>query len=167
MTTADQLVTERDRARARVVEALERAGFVSPDAEADVLIAAAGDHVGPLDELLGRRLGGEPLAWIVGSVRFCGMSVRVRRGVFVPRSHTETLAVRASALLPEDGIGVDLCTGSAAVAAVLLAGRPRATVVATDIDPVAVACAQENGIDARLRDLDRPLPRSVRGRVDV
>jgi release factor glutamine methyltransferase len=153
--------------RARVVDSLARGGFVSPDAEADALIAAAGEGVGPLDELVRRRLGGEPLAWITGSIRFCGTSIRVRPGVFVPRPHTETLAIRASALLPDDGICVDLCTGSGAVAVVVMAAHPGATVVGTDIDPVAVACARENGVDARLGDLDEPLPHSLHGRVDV
>jgi release factor glutamine methyltransferase len=77
------------------------------------------------------------------------------------------MARRAVALLPPEGIAVDLCTGSGAVAAVLASARPRATVHATDVDPVAVACARRNGVDALLGDLDGPLPRSLRGRVDV
>ena len=167
MTIADGKMADREHTRARLVDSLARGGFVSPDAEADALIAAAAEGVGPLDELMRRRLGGEPLAWITGSIRFCGTSIRVRPGVFVPRPHTETLAIRASALLPDDGICVDLCTGSGAVAMVVMAAHPGATVVGTDIDPVAVACARENGVDARLGDLDQPLSHSLHGRVDV
>jgi release factor glutamine methyltransferase len=85
----------------------------------------------------------------------------------VPRPHTEALAKRAASLLPDDGIAVDLCTGSGAVAAVLGAAHPRATVVATDVDPAAVACARRNAVDALVGDLDKPLPPSLRGRVDV
>jgi release factor glutamine methyltransferase len=40
-------------------------------------------------------------------------------------------------------------------------------VIATDIDPGAVACARANGVDARLGDLDSPLPPAWRGTVDV
>jgi release factor glutamine methyltransferase len=69
--------------------------------------------------------------------------------------------------LPADGVAVDVCTGSGAVAVVLSTGRPRAVVVATEIDPVAVACARRNGVDARLGDLDGPVPSSLRGRADV
>ena len=47
------------------------------------------------------------------------------------------------------------------------AARPRATVIATDIDPAAVACARRNGVEAFLGDLDEPLPPALRGRVDV
>jgi release factor glutamine methyltransferase len=69
--------------------------------------------------------------------------------------------------LPDAGIAVDLCTGSGAVAAVLGSARPRATVLAVDVDPIAVACARRNGVDAVAGDLDEPLPPSLRGRVDV
>jgi release factor glutamine methyltransferase len=69
-------------------------------------------------------------------------------------------------LLPA-AVAVDLCTGSGAVAAVLDAAGRGATVLATDVDPAAVACARRNGVRALLGDLDEPLPESVRGRVDV
>jgi release factor glutamine methyltransferase len=62
---------------------------------------------------------------------------------------------------------VDLCTGSGAVAVVLGSACPHATVLATDIDPLAVACARRNGVRALLGDLDGPLPPSLRGHVDV
>jgi release factor glutamine methyltransferase len=77
------------------------------------------------------------------------------------------LAHRAAALLSDDGIAVDLCTGSGAVAMVMSAARPAAIVVATDSDPVAVACARRNGIEALEGDLDEPVPPPIRGRVDV
>jgi release factor glutamine methyltransferase len=117
--------------------------------------------------LLDRRLRGEPLAWVTGSVRFCGLRVHIEAGVFVPRPHTQALARRAVALLPADGIAVDLCTGSGAVAAVVSSAHPHATVVATDVDPAAVACARRNGVRALVGDLDEPLSPAMRGRVDV
>lgn len=107
------------------------------------------------------------MAWVVGSVRFCGLRIHVDPGVFVPRPHTEWLAERAADLLPDTGVAVDLCTGSGAVAAVLRSARPAATVVATDIDPAAVGCARRNGVHVLLGDLDDPLPSSLRERVDV
>jgi release factor glutamine methyltransferase len=153
--------------KASLMEVLARAGFVAPEAEAEALIAATSGGIRSLDELLTRRLAGEPLAWVTGSVLFCGLVVQVDRGVFVPRLHTEALAHRAAALLSDDGIAVDLCTGSGAVAMVMSAARPAAIVVATDSDPVAVACARRNGIEALEGDLDEPVPQWIRGRVDV
>lgn len=153
--------------RTRVVEALARGGCVAPEVEADALLGASGEGLGPVDELVARRLRGEPLPWITGWYRFCGLRVHVDRGVFVARPQTEALAQRAAELLSDRGTAVDLCTGSGAVAAVLLALRPRAEVLATDIDPKAIACARRNGVLAFEGDLDEPLPSSVRGRVEV
>jgi len=157
----------RSEDRTWVVRALAEGGCIAPVAEADALLRASSESVGSIEELIARRLRGEPLAWVIGSVRFCGVRVRVDPGVFVPRPHTEALARRAVSLLPAVGIAVDLCTGSGAVAAVLGSARPRVAVVATDVDPVAVACARRNGVHALVGNLDEPLPTSRRGRVDV
>ena len=83
------------------------------------------------------------------------------------RAVLEALALRAVERLPGGGAAVDVCTGSGAVAAVLLDRRPGARVVATDLDPRAVACAVSNGVDAREGDLYAPVPRELEGRVDV
>jgi release factor glutamine methyltransferase len=153
--------------RTRVVEALASGGCVAPDAEAEALLETSIEGLGPVDELVARRLRGEPLAWITGSVRFCDLRIRVDPGVFVPRPHTEALARRAAELLPRTGTAVDLCTGSGAVAAVLLAVHPGARVLATDVHPTAVACARRNGVEAFEGDLETPLPRTLLGGVDV
>jgi release factor glutamine methyltransferase len=160
-------MTSRVEQHTWVVRALAEGGCVAPDAEAEALLRASSEQVGPIEELIARRLRGEPLAWITGWVRFCGLRIRVDPGVFVPRPPTEWLARRAVSLLPARGIAVDLGTGSGAVAAVLGSGRPRATVMATDVDARAVACARRNGVRALVGQLDEPLPPSIRGRVDV
>ena len=152
---------------AQLVLELAGAGCVAPEAEAEELVAAAGEGRGSIEELVVRRIRGEPLPWIVGSASFCGLRILIEPGVFVPRPHTEDLARRAADLLPAGGIAVDLCTGSGAVAAVLLAAHPDATVIGTDVDPIAVACARRNGVDALEGDLDAPLPAALSGRVDV
>jgi release factor glutamine methyltransferase len=150
-----------------VEAALAAAGCVAPDVETDALMRAAGEGVGRLEDLLARRVDGEPLPWVTASATFCGLRIRVDRGVFVPRPHTEPLARRAVELLPETGVAVDLCTGTGAIAAVLAHERPHATVLATDVEPAAVACARSNGVDARPGDLDGPLPASFVRRVDI
>ena len=150
-----------------LVQQLTAGGCVAPEEEAAVLIRAAAEGSRPLEELVARRLRGEPLAWITGFLLFYGLRLQVDPGVYVPRPHTEGLARRAASLMPPDGIGVDVCTGSGAVAAVLVAAKRGATMFATDVDPVAVACARRNGVRALLGNLDEPLPESIRGRVDV
>jgi release factor glutamine methyltransferase len=62
---------------------------------------------------------------------------------------------------------VDVCTGSGAVAAALMRLRPGATVVASELDARAVACAHRNGVDVRAGDLLSPIPVELRGHVDV
>lgn len=153
--------------RKQVERALTDAGCIAPAEEADALIRAAADGVGAIDDLVARRSRGEPAAWITGAIDLCGIQVRVDPGVYVPRPHTEMLARRAAALLPDDGIALDLCTGSGAVAAVMRAAHPDATVLATDVDPVAIACAASNGVTAFLGDLDGPIPPTFEQRVDV
>ena len=143
------------------------AGFVAADEEADELLAYASGDEELLGSLVERRLTGEPLAWITGSVTFCGRQIRVDPGVYVPRWQTEALARRAVDRMPPAGVAVDVCTGSGAIAATVAAARPGARVVASDVDERAVACAARNGVEVYRGDLFTPLPPSLRGAVDV
>jgi len=146
---------------------LSVAGFVSAEEEAGELIARAAGDAELLDAMVARRLTGEPLAWVIGSTSFCDLMIRVDVGVYVPRWQSEPLARRAAERLPANGVAVDLCTGSGAIARTLMHLRPRARVVASDIDPRAVACAAANGVDVFHGDLFAPLPAALDGHVDV
>jgi release factor glutamine methyltransferase len=114
-----------------------------------------------------RRTKGEPLAWLTGSVNFCGIKLFVDQGVYVPRWQTEPLAMRAASLLPSRGVAVDLCTGAGAIAAALSHAEPSARVVATELDVMALRCARRNGVSVFEGFLDDPLPREYEHRVDV
>ena len=151
---------------ALTVATLRSAGCVAAEEEAAELAAVASGQ-DQLRELLERRCTGEPLAWVLGGVDFCGEHVIVKPGVYVPRWQTEELAREAAVLLPEHGMAVDLCTGSGAVAMVLRRRRPAARVLGTDVDASAAACARANGVEVFVGDLDSALPREIRGRVDV
>jgi release factor glutamine methyltransferase len=140
---------------------------VAADEEAVELLDAAGDDPGRLAALLARRCAGEPLAWVVGSVRFCDETVLVHPGVYVPRWQSEPMAREAVARLPPTGIGVDLCTGAGAIALVMAKHRPRARVLAGEIDPLALACARANSVTVIESDLARGLPSTLAGLVDV
>ncbi len=119
------------------------------------------------------RVAGKPLEHILGWVQFCGLKIAVEAGVFVPRRRTEFLVRQA---LDQAGgrpgeVVVDLCCGSGAVAAALLAALPDAEVHAADIEPAAVRCARRNVVAGgglvHEGDLFAALPRSLRGRVDL
>ncbi len=146
---------------------LSSAGFVAAREEADELVTHAAGDVELLGSLVGRRLAGEPLAWITGAISFCGVDVRVDPGVYVPRWQTEPLAKRAIGRLSATGSAIDLCTGSGALAKILLTAHPAARVVASDVDGRAVTCAAANGVEAYCGDLFAPLPATLEGRVDV
>ncbi|RLV48681.1 putative protein N(5)-glutamine methyltransferase [Nocardioides mangrovicus] len=151
--------------RHTLVTRLWTAGCVFAEEEVDLLLGAAS---GPeLAELLERRVAGEPLEHLLGRVDFCGLRLAVAAGVFVPRQRTAHLARLAADLAPH--VAVDLCCGVGAVAAVVAARRPDSRVVAADMDPAAVACAERNlpGAEVCCGDLFDPLPADLRGRVDV
>jgi len=152
--------------RSRLVATLQAAGFIAAEEEADELLAAASssEH---LATMLARRMNGEPTAWITGVTRFLGSPLAIKPGVYVPRWHTESIARHAAGHLGAGGAAADLCTGSGAIAAYLVALRPTARIIATDIDPSAVACARSNGIEAYVSDLFENIPLEWRERLDV
>jgi release factor glutamine methyltransferase len=139
---------------------------VAAEEEADELLAAAGSAA-ELAAMLARRLDGEPTAWITGRTTFLGIGLGVDAGVYVPRWKTEAVARHALAHLPVGGNAVDLCTGSGAIAAFLARHRPNARVVGTDIDPLAVACARSNGVEAYAGNLFDPVPQELLGTLDL
>lgn len=122
--------------------------------------------------MVSKRAGGLPLEHIVGWAGFCGLRVIVEPGVFVPRRRSEFLASQAIRLARQSvhPVVVDLCCGSGALGAVLLAAVPAVEVYAADIDPAAVRCARRNLTqEGRVfeGDLYEALPAALLGRVQV
>ncbi len=138
----------------QVTARLAAAGCIAAAEEAGELVAVGAD-AGALDAMVARRELGEPLAWIAGRTRFGGHAVRVDPGVYVPRPHTEELALRAVAAVPARGRALDLCTGCGAVA-VVLAAVANVAVMGLDADPAAVECARRNGVAAIHADVGEP-----------
>jgi release factor glutamine methyltransferase len=163
-----------DTARAAATARLRAAGCVFAEAEVAVLAAAAeGDD--QLSALVERRAGGLPLEHVVGHADFCGVRVRLRPGVFVPRVRSELLVRHAvDAVLAGRSRRVtvlDLCCGSGALGATVAARVPSIELHASDLDPAAVACARDNlaayGGRVHAGDLFDGVPNALRGAVDV
>jgi len=149
-----------------LVERLRAAGCVFAEEEAALLIDAGGD----LDVLVARRVAGEPLEQVVGWAAFAGLRVAVAPGVFVPRRRSEFLVSQAFGVLSTDAVVVDVCCGTGAIGAALLAARPGLVLHAADDDPAAVACARGNlpgAAGVHRGDLLAALPPDLAGRVDV
>jgi release factor glutamine methyltransferase len=152
-----------------VVARLRAAGCVFAEDEAR-LLAEAGSGA-ELDDLVARRVAGEPLEHVLGWAGFRGLRIAVSAGVFVPRRRTELLVEEAIALARTGAVVVDLCCGSGALGVAVAASVDDVELHAADVDPAAVACAAGNlarvGGRAYRGDLFAALPAELRGRVDL
>lgn len=132
--------------------------------------ADAGDRLEPL---VARRAAREPLQLILGSVGFRHLDLLVRPGVFLPRPETEVLAGEAADRTPAGGVVVEPCTGTGAIACAVASESAPGRVLATDVSAEAVALARENAarcgvaVEVGRGDLLGPVPRALRGHVDV
>jgi release factor glutamine methyltransferase len=103
-----------------------------------------------INVLAARRLGGEPVARIVGHKEFWGLTLKLSRRTFVPRPDTETVVEAALAALAQQTPAnralriADLGTGSGALLLALLSELPHSFGIGTDIDPCALESARVN-----------------------
>jgi release factor glutamine methyltransferase len=115
------------------------------------------DEAARLDDLVARRLRGEPIAYIVGRREFFGLEFRVGPAVLIPRPDTELIVELALERLPDNAPRLlDMGTGSGAIAVAVAHTRPDADVTALDVSPDALAIAQANAAanGARVRFLE-------------
>jgi release factor glutamine methyltransferase len=103
--------------------------------------------------LIERRLGHEPVAYIVGETEFFGRPFLVSPAVLIPRGDSEVLVEAALEAAPEVRRVLDCGTGSGALLLSVLAARPAAAGIGTDrsLDALQVAAANA----ARLGLADR------------
>ena len=131
-----------------------------------------GEQEGVLKRLVGRRIMGEPLQYILGRQEFWSVDLRVDPRVLIPRPETEILVEQALLLLSqrsprEPCFVLEIGTGSGAVAIALSKENRSLSVVATDISMGALLVAKGNailaGVAAQIHflrgDLFRPFPR--------
>ena len=105
-----------------------------------------------LNAAVNRRLQGEPVSRILGRRWFYGREFEITADVLDPRPDTETIVEAALEIVKEEGWNnreirlADIGTGSGALIVTLLAELPRATGIATDISPAALAVAKANAV---------------------
>ena len=128
--------------------------------------------------LVKRRVGREPLQYILGTQEFCGLEFDVNPAVLIPRPETELLVEYVAQRIPAERQAtiVDACTGSGCIAVAIARLRPRARVIATDLSSPSLAVARQNAtrheVGERITwlegDLLRPLAeQEMEGRIDV
>ena len=97
-------------------------------------------------QLVKRRLQGEPVAYIREQQEFWSLMLEVGPAVLIPRPETELVVERALTHLPADTAAhvADLGTGSGAIALAIASERPRARVVGVDVSRDALQIAARN-----------------------
>ncbi len=153
--------------RDQVVNALSLAGIPDAEVDADLLIghvlgqsrgqvqaaAVVGRALDASDAtailgLVSRRAAREPLQHITGVAPFRSLELAVGPGVFVPRPETEQvaqLAIDALRGMPDaEPIGVDLGTGSGAIALAMATEVPHARIWAVENSPDAFPWTSRN-----------------------
>ncbi len=111
-------------------------------------LALSDDQAARFEDLVQRRLGGEPFAYLVGSAWFMGLEFVVDPAVLVPRPETELLVDLAARHAMAGGRAqarlVDLGTGSGIVAVMIARRCPHAELTAVDLSAGALAVAKAN-----------------------
>jgi len=110
-------------------------------------------------EYLKAAAKGEPWQYIVGQVEFLECTIKVERGVLIPRQETEILADRVIKELPEEPCVIwDICCGSGCLGVAIKKKRPDCIVILSDLSEEAVKIAKENGqrcgVDVEVRQGD-------------
>ena len=100
-----------------------------------------------VDDLVRRRLAGEPVAYIIGEWEFYGLPLDISQEVLIPRTDTELLAERGIARAKEAGEGarvLDLCAGSGCVGLAVAANVPNCRVVLGELSEGALRTCKQN-----------------------
>jgi release factor glutamine methyltransferase len=115
------------------------------------------EEQGDFEQLLARRMSGEPLAYLTGTKEFWSLELEVTPDVLVPRPETELL-VEWSLSFPrrrESSFCVlDVGTGSGAVALAIARENPQASITATDVSAAALAIANANAKRLGIRNVE-------------
>ena len=113
----------------------------------DMTLYVSGGMERRVEELVQRRMAGEPVAYIIGEWEFYGLPLDVSRDVLIPRMDTELLAERGILKARESGEGarvLDLCAGSGCVGLTIAANAPECRVVLGELSEGALRVCKQN-----------------------
>lgn len=152
-------------------ERLKDTGIDSPAIDARLLLEAAADvsrldiltephreltadQAAAYDAHIERRVRREPVARILGRKGFWKILLGLTPDVLIPRADTETVVETALKAFPENARVslLDIGVGSGAILLSILAERPAAKGLGTDISEDALAVARDNAANLGLAD---------------
>lgn len=102
------------------------------------------EKVEEIEQLLVRRLGGEPTQYVRGTTEFYGRTFRVDDRALIPRPETEIIVEQILKRTTGAIRALDLCCGSGCIGVTIALERPEASVAASDISIEALALAHWN-----------------------
>ena len=111
-----------------------------------VIMGESLDDTAKVEEFFERRAAREPLQHLTGEAYFRNLTLKVGKGVFVPRPETELLtqlAIDAAAKF-ENPTVIDLCAGSGAIGIAIATELPTARVFAVEKSEDAFKYTKEN-----------------------
>lgn len=122
-----------------VISASRTILFTQPDRELN------SDELNQFNELIQRRIKGEPVAYLLGHQGFWTLDLKVAPSTLIPRGDTESLVewvLENHDAKPKQVL--DLGTGTGAIALALASERPAWSVTGVDLMEAAVSLAKEN-----------------------
>lgn len=112
------------------------------------------EEVQKFQNFFDRRLKKEPIAYIIGMCEFMGLDFLLNNHTLIPRPDTEILVEKAIQIINEKNFqsGLDIGTGSGAIAISILKYCSNIQMTATDINKNAIFKAKENAEKNKVLD---------------
>ena len=121
-------------------------GVSRGELQTKVIMGESLNDTAKVEEFFERRAAREPLQHLTGEAYFRNLTLKVGKGVFVPRPETELLtqlAIDAAAKF-ENPTVIDLCAGSGAIGIAIATELPTAKVFAVEKSADAFKYTKEN-----------------------
>ena len=104
------------------------------------------------------RSRGKPLQYLLGTVDFYGLEIKVGKSALIPRPETEILVGEVLSVIKGEGIGspdiLDIGTGSGCIAVAIGKHCKEADITAVDISEEALRYARENADQYHLHHIE-------------
>ena len=153
LTRRLQPLYEADEAREIAYRVIE---YLSGQSRSDILCHQVDVPDGErLNDIITRLHAHEPIQYILGSVDWMGLTLRVTPDTLIPRPETAELVDliyrEVSETLPRGCRLLDIGTGSGCIAIALKQRYPGLSVSAMDISAAAIKIAEENAVNNRVQ----------------